>query len=299
MSAWAYRRYAAAQTLHRIHARPLLFVCAWLAASAALLVPMLAATLVMQMEGVRASLTLRPEISVFVTPGTSTARVQSLGEQLKALPIAHAVTVLTAEDILGDLTKHSTPERAKNAIQALAAHPLPDIWVIAVSDHATANDIDATASHIKTFDDVDSVAANTDWYRKWSHARGLARWLALILGSIVVALTLWVLISTVRMQASHNHDETELLRWVGADARFVRRPYVYMGATVLMLAAGTAAWVAYGLIARLRPQIDALLSLYGIPISWQSPNPVFYLWALLACGLIGGSVAALGIRRPR
>jgi cell division transport system permease protein len=293
MSWLSPRGYALGRMLRRIGAQPLAFAFSVFAAGGALFVPVLCAAVAVQHWPLPLRLAVEPEISVFVTPGTVGTDIKSLTGRLSALPSVAEVRLVPRDVALAELTSRGGTE---NAASELKINPLPDVLVARLREGTSADAIDEFAAGIRKWPRVDAVAADVAWYRKWTQWRRLVFAATIALAGIGVVVLFWVIVSAVRLQAAADRDEVRVLQLVGADARFVRRPYVYLGAATTGLAMALAAGAAAAVIRALGPEITALASLYGTSLKWGQPSMAYFGLVVAGSAVIGGAVAALGVR---
>jgi cell division protein FtsX len=118
--------------------------------------------------------------------------------------------------------------------------------------------------------------------------------LAAALSGAALAAALWP-----RLES----DEVRVLDLLGADPAALRRPAVYAGALILLVAAALACWLVSALDAWLTPDLQELAQQYAL--AWP-PNPLPPWSIALACaaaalagGFIGSVSARLALARAR
>lgn len=302
MSWLAPRQYAVNRMLRRIAERPFIFVFSVIAAAAALVVPLIVALLLWNVPAARTldahALDLRAEFSVFVAPGTSSSEVKALQSKLQGLPAASEVHLVSRDEALATLAARETTANAASAITALKNNPLPDVLIVHLHAGADPEAIDAAASTVRKWPRVDAVAAEVSWWRKWTLLRrALMAGLTGVVG-ITIVLLAWVILSAVRIQAAADRDELRVLQLVGAEARFARRPYVYLGALTLGLAAALAACGLLLTLGAAAPVLVSLAAQYGLENPLRVPPPGAIVMVVSGVALLGGVIAALGVSPP-
>jgi cell division transport system permease protein len=303
MSGLAPHRYAIGRMLRRIAARPLTFVFSVLAAAAALLPALAGALLAWNLPAAR-TLDARPldlpaEFSVFVAPGTPSAEVKAIQTKLQGLPAVDSVRLIARDEALAELMARDrgdgTAPATTPTITALKSNPLPDVLVVRLQPGTGADRFEEAAAAVRKWPRVDTVAAEVAWWRKWSLWRRAALGLLAAAGGIALALLAWVTVSAVRLHAAADRTELRVLHMVGATPRFARRPYVYLGAVTLGLAAAlAAAGVGFALHAA-GPLLAALAAQYGLDHALRVPPPGPVAAVITGIALFGGTIAALGV----
>ncbi len=287
---WALRHYALQRALQRVRKRPLTFVFSVVAAAAALLTPVLC--ILVSQQPWPLHLNVAPELSVFVELDTRSPELKALTAQLEQLDAAQQVRLIPRDEALTHLAAHE----GLLPPPVFKANPLPDVLIVQLRADIHAEMIDTLATQIRKWNHVDTVVADTGWYRKWQHWRTLSHGVVSIIVGIAAILLVWVVALAVRLQATADENEIELLALVGADAPFMRRPYVYLGTLTLVLAMGLALASAHMLMQQAAPHLSALLGQYGLTLNWTPPSMVTALSLLAGAGLVGGLIATLGLR---
>jgi cell division transport system permease protein len=297
MMGWAPRRYALGRMMSRIAARPITFAFSVLAAAAALVVPVLCAALAAQLWSAPLRLAVEPEISVFIAPGTGGAEIKALMGKLHVLPAITSAALVPRETALAELTARSGLERAAGAVAELKTNPLPDVLIARLRNGTSADAIDELAAGVRKWNRIDAVVADTGWYRKWSLWRQLFYVAACTMAAIAALLLVWVVASAVRLQVAADGNEVRTLLMVGADERFLRRPYVYLGAATTGLAMAVASATAALVTDAAAPKIAALSALYKLDLAWGRTPWTMFALAVLVAAVLGGAIAAWGVPR--
>lgn len=280
--------------------QPAAFLLSVLLAATALALPLAMTSLANSVQPLAAKVQPSAEISVFLAVSNTAPETEALRSRLSALPGMAGVRLVPRDAALADLMKRSPLE---TPLKDLRTNPLPDVLIARLAPGASAARIEAVASEIRKWPSVDSVRADTDWYRKLGAIARVIAWLGGVFGGLVTVLVALILIGTVRLHAAMRADETRILRIVGATPGFIVRPYAYSAALTLALAAVVAAGIVFAALAAVRPPLAELAQLYGQGFTLPPPDP--RLMALfiagsaifgLAVGYLGARVALSGVR---
>lgn len=294
MNLLAPRRYALSRALAQLRAHPLGFICALLATAATLIPPVLCALLLAQVWPL--PITLSPEINVFLAPQSSTQNRDQLQARLRALPLAHSVQLIDKDTALDTLLHGpgSAPPPKQDA--TLTDNPLPDVLILKLRPGTGAAQIESLIQQAQSWPAVELAQADTAWLGAWQHAGRLARSAAVLIGVLASLILIWVIATAIVLQSRIDRDEAKLLIWSGATGRFIRRPYVYLGALTLSLAMTLAIALAHGFLSAIAPSIAALTAPYGIDLHWTAPSWQLSLTLIAAAGLLGGSIASISVQ---
>jgi cell division transport system permease protein len=156
--------------------------------------------------------------------------------------------------------------------------------------------IESVAAEIRKWPLVDSVRADTDWYRKLGAIARVIAWLGGIFGGLVAMLVALILVGTVRLHAAMRADETRILRIVGATPDFIVRPYAYSAGLSLALAAVVAAGIVFAALAVIRGPLAELAQLYGQEFALPPPDPRLIGLFIAGSSFFGFVVGHLGAR---
>jgi len=292
MTTLASRGYALGRALRMAAAQPGVFLLSMLLASLALALPLAAATLARSALPPSERVALAPEISVFVALGTSNAEIKNLQARLQQLSQVASVRWLGRDDALAQLNERS----ALAALAELKSNPLPDVLILRMANGIDPATVETTAATLRKWSRVDAVSADVVWYRKLLATGRVIIAVALVLGIAAAFGVTLILIGAVRLQISGSLDEIRVLRLVGADVAFIARPYAYLGALTLAVAAAAAIAAVSGALRLVNPPLAQLTQLYGaeVRIAMLEARELALL-ALLAT-LLGGFIAAAAFR---
>ncbi|HYD79111.1 MAG TPA: permease-like cell division protein FtsX [Paucimonas sp.] len=271
----------------------------------ALALPFAGLTVLENVRPVSEQLSIEPEISIFLALDTPREKAMALAPRIRRI-------VQDAQDggESGDARRGGTRlefvsreqalDRLKNrsgladAVVALGSNPLPDAYVLKLSEFSGAADasdpsgIDAIAAQLGALPGVESVQVDSAWVKRLAALLHVLRialgFLAATLGIVVIA----VVFNTIRLQVMNQRDEIEVARLVGATDRFIYRPFYYAGA-LLGLCAGA---VALGAVAAaLHPLNDAIAEFARLYASEFRLAPL----GLASTAALLGLSAALGL----
>jgi cell division transport system permease protein len=293
MSMLSERSYALRRALAMIVEAPLVFLLAVALSAAALALPMSLASVAAALAPAAGRLQPSPELSLFIAPTAGSREVDGIRARLTMLPDVVDVRLIPRDVALVELGRRVGSALAADEL----VNPLPDVLVVRLAARVAADRVDMLATDLRRWPQVDSVRADTDWYRKLGAIARVGLTAAVALGTVVGILVVLIIIGTVRLHATTRADEIEVLRLAGATRGFIVRPYAYSAAITLTLAATVAGIIVFGLHAALAPPIAALAQLYGQPeMTLDYPRAEPLLAAIGAAGVLGWAIGHLGAR---
>ena len=292
MKALAVRAHALREAARVIRHQPGSFLLAVLLAAAAFAVPLTGVSVVRSAAPLLEQLPAGPEVNLFLGASTSTTEIPQLQSRLAGRPGVVQVEWVTREAALKALAKRL----GSSGLAELKTNPLPDVLVVTLSSRTAPAEVDAMIAEWRRLPRVESVAADTGWHRQ---LRGLLRAATLagsLVGGLAAALLALVVLASVRLQLDASAEYVRTLRLVGADTRFIVRPFAYAGALALGLGMLLASGLTWAAVAAAAAPAAELADTYGATLDLR-PLPPEWLAALIAgAGVVGGLLAALGSR---
>ncbi len=292
MRALAVRSHGLREMLRLLRRRPGSFLLAVLLSAAALAVSLTGASLARVLVPALDDLALGPEINLFLAPATATTEIRQLQTQLAARPIVERVEWITREAAFKSLAQRT----GSTALGELKSNPLPDVLVVNLRASAEPDSVETMANELRGLPRVESVASDTGWHRKLAALLRTAATAGLFGAGMAVALLVLIVLGAVQLQLATSRDDLRVLQLVGADDRFITRPFAYAGALTLGCGAGLAAGLTAGALAALGPQLEELASIYGVQLAVQALPAAWLAATVAGAAAVGGATAALGAR---
>lgn len=292
MKALAVRSHALREMARLIRRRPGSFLLAVLLAASAFTVLLAAASIGRSAAPLLEQLPPGPEINLFLSTSASTAEIRQLQSQLASRTGVTRVEWITRDEALKALARRT----GSGALADLKANPLPDVLVVTLSPQTEPAEVDSALADLRRLPRVESVAADAGWHRQ---LRGLLRAAAVagtLVGGLALALLVLVVVASVQLQLTTSAEYVRALRLVGADTRFIVRPFAYAGALTLGLGMLGAAGLTWAGLAAAAPAAAELARAYAAELDLR-PLPPAWLAALVAgAAALGGLIAAIGSR---
>lgn len=293
MSGAAVRRYALASALRMARRSSGVFVLSVTMAALGLAIPTLVAVLTASAWPVLARLNLAPETTVFARTGASAGDLQKLQNALEQTSGVTDVRLVSRDAALAELS-----ERAGLADQVsqLSANPLPDALIVRFRNGTGPDEVESAVASFGKLPGVDSVQTDIRWYRKLLAVADAVLWVGGGLATAAVVLVALVVIGAVRLLAAASVDEFRALRLMGANSGFLVRPFVYLGAVAVLLAAAIAGAGVWAAVQALQQQARDLAAAYGAEFALRLPDWPWWAGGLAIAGLLGSAVASAAAR---
>lgn len=215
--------------------------------------------LLSNLSGVAGKLSVEPRISVFMRVGAPRSDAQALAARLKTDARIAEVRFVPREEALAELR---AADELAVLLKELDRNPLPDALVLRAGDPSAAS-LERLAAELRALPGVEHVQLDAAWARRLAALGGVVRWglagLAALLSFGLVAVTF----NTIRLQILTQRDEIEVAKLIGATDAYVRRPFLYLGATQGLAGGALALAAVWVGLTILDSQVRPLAASYG------------------------------------
>lgn len=287
-----HQKHALTAALHRLRAHPVATLLTALAMGVAISLPSGLYLGLGHLGRLAGELPAQPEISLYLDAGVSAAQKQAIAARLKQPDIAlaryvskdEALATLSASQDLADITA------------GLTHNPLPDAWVVrpqASSREALAR----VADDLGKLPGVAETHLDSQWADRLQAALAFGRTGVWLLAGLFAIALIAISGNAIRAQVLVRRDEILVSRLIGATDRYIRRPFLYVGALQGLLgglAAGGVLAVAGGI---LRAPVERLAGLYGSAFHLLPPTGIEFAAVLGLTTLFGWLGAWLSVTR--
>ncbi len=215
--------------------------------------------LLQNIQGLVTQLSGTPQISLFLSLDAKTDDVDKLRRLLVQHPAIARVEFVARADALEQL-KQSTG--LADVIGGLQQNPLPDAFVI-YPKPGEAQALEALRNELAKLPKVEQAQLDSAWAYKLEALLKFGRMVVLILSGLLSLALVAITFNTIRLQILTQSSEIEVSKLIGATNGFIRRPYLYFGATQGLLG-GIMAWLIITLsLLLLNYELKALTQLYA------------------------------------
>lgn len=259
MISWLrHQKHALIAALHRLRRQPVATLLTALAMGVAISLPAGLYLVLANLNQIAGDLPAQPEISVFLNDDVSAAQNKAIVARLKQSDIAQARHV-SKEDALAAL---STEQDLADITAGLTQNPLPDAWV--VRPWATSREALAQISDDLTrLPGVAEAHLDSEWADRLQAALSIGRTGVWFLAGLFAIALIAISGNAIRAQVLSRRDEIQVSRLIGATDRYIRRPFLYLGALQGLLG-GLAAGSVLALAGwMLQSPVENLAKLYG------------------------------------
>ena len=226
------------------------------------------------------------QITVFGQTSLSNQKAEDLSVQLSHLPEVKNVTYISPLEAFKEFTQHLGIDLDQTD------NPLPPTFLIEITKLSASenNKIEQLIESINTLSGIDEVQIDVKWIERLNSIKTVTQKFLLISCTLLLVGAIFILSSFVRYLVYARRDEVALIRLMGGEMSFARRPFLYSG-FILGLTSGFVSIVIIKICSMLiSPSLQNLFLLFEI----QADLRLFtFKENLLIIGM-GGVIGVLG-----
>jgi cell division transport system permease protein len=287
-----HQKHAFTAALRRLRAQPIASLLTALAMGVAISLPSGLYLALGNLNHLAGDLPAQPEISVFLDAGVSAAHNQAIAARLKQSDIATARFVPKDEA----LAMLSTSQDLADISAGLTRNPLPDAWV--VRPHASSREeLVLIATDLGKLPGVAETHLDSLWAERLQTALAIGKTAVWMLAGLFAIALIAISGNAIRAQVLTRRDEILVSRLIGATDRYIRRPFLYLGALQGLLGGLAAGGVLAVAGSILREPVEHLASLYGSTFHLLAPSGIEVAAVLGLTTLFGWLGAWLSVTR--
>lgn len=262
-----HQKHAFTSSLRRLGAQPVATLLTALAMGVAISLPSGLYLALGNLNNLAGDLPAHPEISVFLDAGVSSAQKQAIAKRLRQSDIAQARHVPKDEA----LAALSAAQDLSDITAGLTRNPLPDAWVVRPQD-TSREALARVADGLRKLPGVAETHLDSQWAERLQAALAIGHTGVWLLAGLFAIALLAISGNAIRAQVLSRRDEIHVSRLIGATNRYIRRPFLYLGA-VQGLLGGLAAGCVLAIAGwMLRTPVGNLADLYGSTFQLQPPT---------------------------
>ena len=235
----------------------------------------------------------RPQLSVFLTPGTTESRGLELVLELQSeLEIAQ-VEFISADQAMEEFKMLSG---LGSAVELLPNNPLPpSLLVLPDSEFVSAEATALLRTQLQEIPEAEDVQLDLEWIQRFNSMLNIVRRGAQVV-SLLLALTVVLTVSNmIRLAISNRKEEIEIIKLIGGSDAFVRRPFLYQGFLTGLAGALLAALITFAVLLWMRGPIEQLSNLYGADFETRGLSIHSLGWLILAGAGLGLFASVLSV----
>lgn len=234
-----------------------------------------------------------PQISLFLSMQAASAEASQIQARLKSHPGVRNFQFVPRDQALRELQKAAG---IADVVQSLTQNPLPDAFIIHAKD-SSADALQRLRDEFRSWPNTAHVQLDSLWAQRLEALLRLGKFVILLLAVLLSFALVAVTFNTIRLQILTHREEIEVAKLIGATHRFIRRPFLYIGA-LQGLAGGVVAWAIVAVsIQVLNIGIADLTRLYTTNFQLNQPNTSDSVSLMLFSAWLGWLGAWMSVSR--
>ena len=227
----------------------------------------------------------KSNLIAYVRDDARPSRVMEVIQELEREPGVGEVHFISKDDALREFQTRFVEQR--DLLHLLQSNPLPASVELRMDDPST---LPGLAERLQGMAELfDEVVVPVDVIERLIAISNLARIASTVMVISLTAVTLFVIVNTIRIAVYARRREIEIMKLVGATDWFVRGPFVIEGALIGVVGAGVASILLLVLYAQAAPAVARIVSF--LPVA----EDVYFIRNLAVFTLLVGlTVGSLG-----
>ena len=282
--------YALATTLTRLFRHKLATATTLLVIAVSLSLPVLIVFLTPQLSSLSKAPLKSLSMTLYLDGEVSDEDAAAMAQRLNQQQDISDARYISRQEALTTLRENTS---LSPAIDILGVNPLPAAIVVQPATQLPDRQLQqALADKLSEMPGVNDIQLDLEWVARMQSIGVLLNRVAWLMGLILVIASLMVIANTIRLELLRHAKESEVVSLLGGTPRFIRRPFLYLGATFGMLGALLASLIAIGLLFSLNIPIRQLAESYASSFELSLPN-MHYMAYIVLFSLAAGIVAAV------
>lgn len=286
-------RRAALAALRQLVAQPVATLLTTLAIGVAISLPSGMYLILSNLDRLAGDLPAQPEISLYLDTEIDAAAREAIAARLQQHPALAYRRFIPRDEALKALGE---TQNLTDITAGLEHNPLPDAWVLRPRE-ATPVTMAALQAEFQKLPGVAQVHLDSAWAERLQAALALGQTAVLLLAVLLGIALIAISGNAIRALILSKRDEIEVSRLIGATDRYIRRPFLFVGALQALLGGVAATGVLAAAAILLQPPIARLAALYGSQYQLRPPSLTEFAVALVVTTLLGWLGAWLTVAR--
>lgn len=230
-------------------------------------------------------------VQVYVKDGSSEQVTEAVGTELGRTNGVDNVVFVPKDEAMESL-KEKWGENGY-LLENLPENPLPDSYMVYVSDKDAANSVAASAPEIEGVDDVVYYRDTIEKLAQVSHFIEMG---SLIAMAFLIIVSIIIVANTIKLTVFNREKEIGIMKYLGATNWFVKAPFIWGGVIVGVLSSVIATGLTYLIYSKISGIIGSdIMRIMSVSIV-PAEQLTYVLLGMFLClgigiGVIGSSIS--------
>lgn len=279
---FSHQRYAFWHGLHQLTKKPFSSILTIAVLSITLLLP---TVLFVLLNNAQQNTTLWQNttgISVYLQTGLNREQIQQTQTTLKNINSVAQVRYISPDE---GLQEFASKTGLNDVLNSLNTNPIPPLFTVKPTDESPAS-INLLVSQLRSLPNVTAVKIDMQWVERLNAIIGLLKQFTYGLSFLLGLAVLLIIGNTIRMSLQSYQQEIDVIKLIGGNDAFIRRPFIY-SAILCGGTSGIAAIIAINIFLWwLQNPLDHLAQTYHAQVDLHALNiEQIFLVLMISIGL--------------
>ena len=221
-----HHRQAASSSLLRALRVPVATGLTWLVVGIALALPASLLVILQNIEAVTSDMRSPARFSVLLESGTSLNSAQDILSRVESRVDVRDVTLIPQDQALA---RFAADTGLVGLLDSIPDNPLPHTLLVNPLVSVESEGLSELAQGLKAVRGVDQVVFDTLWQARLAGVLQAGRRLVMGIGLLMMMGAVLILANTIRLAIDARRDEIVVIKLIGANNAYARRPFLYTG----------------------------------------------------------------------
>ena len=221
-----HHRQAASSSLLRALRVPVATGLTWLVVGVALALPASLLVILQNIEAVTSDMRSPARFSVLLESGTSLNSAQDILSRVESRVDVRDVTLIPKDQALA---RFAADTGLVGLLDSIPDNPLPHTLLVNPLASVESEGLSELAQGLKAVRGVDQVVFDTLWQARLAGVLQAGRRLVMGIGLLMMMGAVLILANTIRLAIDARRDEIVVIKLIGANNAYARRPFLYTG----------------------------------------------------------------------
>ncbi len=221
-----HHRQAASSSLLRALRVPVATGLTWLVVGIALALPASLLVILQNIEAVTSDMRSPARFSVLLESGTSLNSAQDILSRVESRVDVRDVTLIPKDQALA---RFAADTGLVGLLDSIPDNPLPHTLLVNPLASVESDGLSELAQGLKAVRGVDQVVFDTLWQARLAGVLQAGRRLVMGIGLLMMMGAVLILANTIRLAIDARRDEIVVIKLIGANNAYARRPFLYTG----------------------------------------------------------------------
>jgi len=221
-----HHRQAASSSLLRALRLPVATGLTWLVVGIALALPASLLVILQNIETVTSDMRSPARFSILLEGNVSLTDAQDVSNRIQSRVDVRDVTLIPQDQALA---RFAADTGLVGLLDSIPENPLPHTLLVNPLDSVESEGLSQLAMALKAVKGVDQVVFDTLWQARLAGVLQAGRRLVMGIGLLMMMGAVLILANTIRLAIDARRDEIVVIKLIGANDAYARRPFLYTG----------------------------------------------------------------------